>query len=135
VPQQALFLMNSPMAIDVARSILKSPTVARRNARDTVFAVYRTVLGRAPRAEEAAAAYRFIGHEGLEEHRVLIAAKEMTEKANKKAEERAKRAGQMADNALSAIQNTGEMIERKPLSAWETFAHALLLTNEAAYIN
>jgi hypothetical protein len=100
-----------------------------------VYAIYRTVLGRSPTAREAQAAYTFIALEGREEHRVITAAKEMTEKANKKAEERAKRAGQMADNALSAIQNTGEMIERKPLTQWETFAHALLLTNEAAYVN
>jgi mono/diheme cytochrome c family protein len=136
VPQQALFLMNSPMSIDVARSILKQPAVTRsRNPRDTVYAIYRTVLGRAPKAKEEEAAYAFIGLEGREETRVLAAAKEMTEKAAKKAEERAKRIGQLSNNALSAIQNEGEMIERKPLTAWETFAHALLLSNEAAYIN
>jgi hypothetical protein len=59
----------------------------------------------------------------------------MTEKAAKKAEERAKRIGQLSNNALAAIQNEGEMIERKPLTAWETFAHALLLSNEAVYVN
>jgi hypothetical protein len=136
VPQQALFLMNSPMSIDVARSILKQPSVTRsRNPRDTVYAIYRTVLGRAPKPAEEQAAYAFIGNEGREETRVLAAAKEMTEKAAKKAEERAKRIGQLSNNALSAIQNEGEMIERKPLTAWETFAHALLLSNEAAYVN
>ena len=60
----------------------------------------------------------------------------MTERAAKKAAERTKRAGQMADNAFSSIQNEGgETIERKPLTAWETFAHALILSNEAAYVN
>jgi hypothetical protein len=136
VPQQALFLMNSPMAIDVARSIMKQPGVTRSTTpRDVIFAIYRTVLGRVPKARELEFAYEFIGKEGREETRVIAAAKEMTEKANKKAEERAKRVGQIANNATAAIQNEGEMIERKPLTAWETFAHALLLSNEAAYVN
>jgi hypothetical protein len=137
VPQQALFLMNSPMSIDVARSILKQPSVTKSTTpRDTIFAIYRIVLGRVPnKPGELETAYAFIGYEGREEARVVAAAKEMTEKAEKKAEERAKRAGQMADNAFSAIQNEGTTIERKPLTAWETFAHALLLSNEAAYVN
>jgi len=59
----------------------------------------------------------------------------MTEKAAKKTAERAKRIGQLSNNALAAIQNDGEMIERKPLTDWETFAHALLMSNEAAYVN
>ena len=34
-----------------------------------------------------------------------------------------------------AIQNEGEIVERKPLTAWETYAQALLFSNEAAYVN
>ncbi len=136
VPQQALFLMNSPMSIDVARNILRQVMAAgSRNPRDLIYAIYRTVLGRTPTNQEYDEAVKFISYEGREENRVQIAAKEMTEKAAKKAEERAKRAGMLANNAQSAIQNEGEMIERKPLTAWETFAHALLLSNEAAYVN
>jgi hypothetical protein len=136
VPQQALFLMNSPMSIDVARNILRQPGVTKsRIPRDVVYGIYRTVLGRTPKPAEEQAAYEFIGKEGREEHRVVAAAKEMTEKAAKKAAERAKRIGELSNNALAAIQNEGEMVERKPLTAWETFAHALLLSNEAAYIN
>jgi hypothetical protein len=136
VPQQALFLMNSPMAIDVARNILKQPGVTRsRNPRDVVYAIYRTVLGRPPNRIEEQAAYDFIGVEDREQARVVAAAKEMTEKSAKKAAERAKRIGQLSNNATAAIQNEGEMVERKPLTAWETFAHALLLSNEAVYVN
>jgi len=136
VPQQALFLMNSPMSIDVARNIMKQPAVVRaRTGRDALFAVYRTILGRAPTTVEQIAANEFIGKEHLEQKRVEVAAKDMTEKAAKKAAERAKRIGQLSNNALAAIQNDGEMIERKPLTDWETFAHALLMSNEAAYVN
>ena len=61
--------------------------------------------------------------------------KKKTEKAEKKALERAKRMGNMNDNGMTAIQNQGNYIERKPLTGWETYAHALLLSNEAAYVN
>jgi hypothetical protein len=37
--------------------------------------------------------------------------------------------------ATRPIQNKGERVERKPLTAWETYIQALLLSNEAAYVN
>jgi hypothetical protein len=136
VPQQALFLMNSPMAIDVARSILLQPAVATaRTNLDRIVAIYRIILGRTPSPDEIKIAYGFLGNELRLETKVIAEAKDMTEKAEKKAEEREKRAGQMNNNAFSAIQNQGKIIERKPLTGWETYAHALLLSNEMAYVN
>jgi hypothetical protein len=37
--------------------------------------------------------------------------------------------------ATRSIQNVGATIERKPLTAWETYAQALLLSNEVSYLN
>ncbi|MEI9897460.1 MAG: PSD1 and planctomycete cytochrome C domain-containing protein [Chthoniobacter sp.] len=137
VPQQALFLMNSPMAIDVARHILTQPVIAQaKTNNDRIIGIYRIVLGRTPSADEFRIAYSFLGEELRLQDKVAAEAKDMTEKAEKKAEERAKRNGNMADNnGFAAIQNEGATIERKPLTAWETYAHALLLSNEAAYVN
>ena len=84
-------------------------------------------------------AYAFLANESRLEHESerSRSEEEMVERAAKKAEERAKRMAQtqMNDSRFNAIQNEGQMIERKPLTAWETFAHALLLSNEAAYVN
>lgn len=136
VPQQALFLMNSPMSIDVARSVLARPEVAGTSTNlNRIVNIYKVVLGRTPKPTEIATAYDFIGKELREEGRVAASAKDMVEKAAKKAADRAKRMGQMNNNGLAAIQNEGEMVERKPLTAWETYAHALLLSNEMAYVN
>jgi hypothetical protein len=136
VPQQALFLMNSPMVIDVARSILAQPIIARATSNnDRIIGIYRIILGRTPTADEIKLAYGFLQVELGQQDKVAAEAKDMTEKAEKKAEERAKRTGQMNDNGMTAIQNKGELIERKPLTGWETYAHALLLSNEASYIN
>ena len=38
-------------------------------------------------------------------------------------------------NQKAAIKNSGEMVDRKPLNAWEQFAQALLMTNEIVYVN
>ena len=65
----------------------------------------------------------------------MASAKAMTEKAEKKAAERAKRLGNMRDNGTETIENKGTLVERKPLTPWETYTHALLLSNESAYVN
>ena len=136
VPQQALFLMNSPMVVDVARSVLARPEVL--NSRDNlnrIFNIYRIVLGRAPKPAEINFALEFIGKETKLQNEVVVSAKEMTEKQSKKAAERLKRMESQSNNALAAIRNDGQMIERKPLTAWETCIHALLLSNEVVYVN
>jgi hypothetical protein len=80
-------------------------------------------------------AFGFLQNEMRMDDRVAASAKDMVEKAEKKTEERLKRMGQMNDNGMNAIQNQGTMIERKPLTGRETFAHALLMSNEMAYVN
>ena len=62
VPQQALFLMNSPMAVDAARNILAQPLIAGAvTNNDRIIAIYRTVLGRTPTKHEIEIAYAFLG--------------------------------------------------------------------------
>jgi len=136
VPQQALFLMNSPMVIDVTRSILAQPAIANaRTNNDRIIGIYRIILGRTPSREEIQIAYTFLQNELRLDDKVQAEAKDMVEKAEKKAEERAKRTGMMNDNGMTAIQNQGSLIERSPLTGWETYAHALLMSNEMAYVN
>ena len=136
VPQQALFLMNSPMVVDVARSVLARPEVL--NSRDNlnrIFNIYRIVLGRAPKPAEINFALEFIGKETKLQTEVVASAKEMTEKQSKKAADRLKRMESQGNDSLATIRNSGDMIERKPLTAWETCIHALLLSNEVVYVN
>ena len=141
VPQQALFLMNSPMAIDVARSVMARVVEAIRgrrcgnNTKHKIYYIYRIVFQRAPTAEETDKGVQFVTRELGEEQNIMASAKAIAEKAEKKAEERAKRMETMRDNGTGTIENKGELVERKPLTPWETYTHALLLSNEAAYVN
>ena len=64
VPQQALFLLNSPLAIDQAKSLAKRPEVANAaNAEGTVRSVYRILFGRSPSADEAALGIQYLSAE------------------------------------------------------------------------
>jgi hypothetical protein len=61
VPQQALFLMNSPFMIDQARALAKRPDVAAAaEAPERVRALYRQVFGRSPSDEEIALGRRLL---------------------------------------------------------------------------
>ena len=140
VPQQALFLMNSPMAIDVARSVMARVDAIERKGREDntkhkIYYIYQIVLQRAPHGDETDKGMQFINRELDEEQHIAAAAKAMAEKAEKKAEEKAKRMENMRDNGTGTIENQGQLVERKPLTPWETYTHALLLSNEAAYVN
>jgi len=135
VPQQALFLMNSPMAVDVARHVIARPEFTSAPVDFMrVQKVYEIVYGRLPRPEEIQLAVRFIAGEKAKQKDVLAGMKTVTAMAEtgakKKALERATRS-----DALKAIQNEGEVVDREALSPWETYAQALLFSNEASYIN
>ncbi len=60
VPQQALFLMNSPFVLEQAKGVtLRPEVVAAKEPASKAKAVYRAVLGRSPTADEVAAAVEF----------------------------------------------------------------------------
>jgi hypothetical protein len=142
VPQQALFLMNSPMVIDVARRIVARPEVAgAHNDIDKIYMLYRVIFQRAPKQHEIQLARQFIASEQLvtaqlggEISQQDKAISLFNQKEKKKLEQ--KKNGANGNNAgMRAIQNSGDIVERKQLTPWETYAQALLLSNEASYVN
>jgi Protein of unknown function (DUF1553)/Protein of unknown function (DUF1549)/Planctomycete cytochrome C len=137
VPQQALFLMNSPFTVDIARAIMRRPEIV--NAADNinrVFEIYKIVYSRRPHGNEVDLAFQFIRKEKDAEPQIAATMKEITDRAIKKVEDRKKRIAERGMNdALGAIRNKGEYIDRKPLDNWETYVQALLMSNEAAYVN
>jgi len=61
VPQQALFLMNSPFVVEQAQALADRPEVASAANDDAkIAALYRLVLSRAPDAEELAISQQFV---------------------------------------------------------------------------
>jgi len=64
VPQQALFLMNSPFVTEQARALAERPEVARAGSHtERVEALYKLALGRRPTTAESELAVGFVGTE------------------------------------------------------------------------
>ncbi len=64
VPQQALFMMNSPFVIEQAKKVASRKDVSQTtDSSRHVEALYRTILGRAPSAKETQLAMKFVQSE------------------------------------------------------------------------
>jgi hypothetical protein len=141
VPQQALFLMNSPMVVDVARQVLMSNEFRTAGADFMrIKAIYNAVYSRDPIVkpadgiDEITAAAKFISTEAFKQADIQKEMKDYAQKSTDKAKKRSQDLAEKSD-AMKAVQNEGEVVERHPLSPWETFVQTLLFTNEAAYVN
>lgn len=61
IPQQSLYLMNSPFVIEQARAVLKRPEIAaEKNPRERIRKLYRLIYGREAGAEEIALGSKFV---------------------------------------------------------------------------
>lgn len=60
VPQQALFLMNSPFVVEQARSLAAQVEAASSDPRTKIQALYRRVYGRDPESSELALGEQFV---------------------------------------------------------------------------
>ena len=108
VPQQALFFMNSPMAVDVARKVTTRPefTAATSDA-GRVRVLYNVLFQRDPRSSEVALAASFFNSHSSA--KTQVAATPWANKSTKYGYS-GKRAAY--NNAKSTIQNEGEMVEQ-----------------------
>ena len=135
VPQQALFLMNSSMSVDVARRIVARAEVA--GAGDDlarIIGLYRVVFQRAPKPVEIQLAMQFVTIEAKNQP-TQSPAEEKAANGRIASRKSGKSKGTGRYDSMNAIQNQGNLVERRPLTAWETYTQALLFSNEASYIN
>jgi hypothetical protein len=128
VPQQALFLMNSPLVVEQARNLVERPEVKNASTDEArIKALYEVVYQRPPAAEEI-----ILGIEFLEESGSTLALPNSTVgpgQGFRKAalnEKRPRRPNARMPNGPA---------NRRPLTAWAEYAHALLLANEASFVN
>jgi hypothetical protein len=146
VPQQALFFMNSPMAVDAARKVASRPEFEEAaDDAQRVIALYEVLFQRRPKAEEVRLAVAFV--RDAEKRRGSAAAKaaqaaaadpaaaSRAERAKAQREQRQAAMQMQRRGGRAAIRNEGDLVERKPLTPWEQLAQALLFTNELTYVN
>jgi hypothetical protein len=149
VPQQALFLMNSPFTVDVVRRIVNRPEVtselSNANAQ-IVLALNRSISKKIPDREQIA-----LGAKIVALHRIIFQRRptpkelqmgleflqiEMQDTAaNTFAAKNINKGGGNRMDARAEIKNEGFRVSRRALNPWETYAQALIFSNEAVYVN
>ena len=127
VPQQALFLMNSPLVIEQVRNVVERKQFKEQKTdEDRIRYLYKLFFQRLPLQEE-------IG-QGIE----FVAAHNAPDKTVSEApviQPAADAIGQVNKRQRQSGPPASSRPPRKPLSGWQEYAHALLLTNEASFVN
>jgi hypothetical protein len=129
--------MNSAMSVDVARRVVARPEVARAtDGLSMVVALYNIIFQRNPQPIEIQMAMQFVAKETKNQPQLSPAEQKAGGDANGKLARRQTNAGGgKRYEGTKAIQNEGDLVDRKPLTPWETYAQALLFSNEASYVN
>jgi hypothetical protein len=135
VPQQALFLMNSPLVIEQVRRVVSRDVFQNAASDDERIAwLYELFFQRPPSADEAR-----MGKEFVVKFQAGGAAAAAADPPAGRAGMGARGAGRGA-LGRGAAQGRGRAgagppaTVRVPLTGWQEYAHVLLLTNEAAFI-
>ncbi len=138
VPQQALYLMNSPFAAFVVQNIVKRPELVQavlvdKNTNRGVSMVFQILLQRFPTAYERQMALKFIVAENKAQNEVEKKTEKLAQAGAKRASQKLAAAKNNTD-AKRAIVNDGALVQRTTFSPWETLVQTLLFTNESAYV-
>ena len=134
VPQQALFFMNSAMSADVAEKVCSRPEfIKATDDYARVYAIYEVLYQRKPRGAEVGLAAAFYNaHAGMpREIARPVSSVRSTGSTSSKGDANTMKGG----SDKRAIQNTGTLVVRRPLTIWEEYAQALLMTNEIVYVH
>ena len=139
VPQQSLFLMNSPLVIETARKLTHRPEFAElQSDSDRVTSLYLAIFQRPPSDKEVQLGVRYV--RGNPAGKALDipeppARKTAREKAQE--ERKAKQAGANNKGKYAADQRPigANIAFGGPEDTWTKLAHALFQTNEAMFVN
>ena len=131
VPQQALFFLNSPMSVDVARQVIARPEVAQA-ADDAakVRAIYLLLFQRSPKPGEVAWAADF-----MTQANQLSSAAPVSAASKRPQVVRPQVRKYLPGYRNTALKNEGIPVSRAPLTPWELYTQALLCSNEFVYVN
>jgi hypothetical protein len=134
VPQQALFLMNSPLVIETAKKLVALPEFRScQEDKDRIQFLYSRIWQRPPRPEELKLGLDFIGEERTSNNGAPDDAATQTV-SNDSGERKAPGPRFAARQQLRKGGGPG-FRRRQPLKTWEEYAHALLQANETSFVN
>jgi hypothetical protein len=126
VPQQALFLMNSPLVIEQVRNVVNRDAFQDSDSDEKrIQFLYELFFQRPARSDEVRAGQDFVAS-----FQASDAAPPPAPAAQPARGGRGARGAQQAQG-----RGRGATVVRLPLTGWQEYAHALLLTNEAVFVN
>ncbi len=130
VPQQALFLMNSPLVVEQAKKLVSLPEFsACVDENKRIELLYERIYQRPAKPEEVALGLEFVhGTRATEEN-------DASEPTPQVSNEDQRGKGKRFARKQGQKQGNNGFRKRAPLSAWEEYTHALLQANEASFIN
>ena len=127
VPQQALFLMNSPLVIEQVRNVVNRPQFKNQKTdEDRIRYLYQLFFQRLPLEEEIRDGKEFVAAHQQPEKNVM---------SDSGLRPVSNEIAQASPRRRSLAQPAPSRATRKPLSGWQEYAHALLLTNESSFVN
>jgi hypothetical protein len=135
VPQQALFLMNSPIVIAQARKLVASDAFKScRTDTERVEQLYQRIYQRLPTELEQQLARDFVTWDAVPTATaaapVRVASADLTPQQRRQEMQLARRNEQAARQRDVAAKS-----KPAPLTVWEEYAHALLQANEFSFVN
>jgi hypothetical protein len=129
VPQQALFLMNSPLVIEQAKRLVSLPSfTACSDDEAKIDFLYQRIFQRPPRPEEMKLGSEFVA--GAPEPESVSNQEPGLQLVSNQVESKRPRFGPLGRKAGGGMAR-----KRAPLKAWEEYAHALLQSNETSFVN
>ncbi len=138
VPQQALFLMNSPVVIEQAKKLVaEDKFLACTNSEDKIEFLYGRIYQRQPKPEEIQLGLDFIAQTPLPESSsakptaTAVASRPKTPQERRQELQQERRAERLGINRPNNVQQK----KRAPLTTWQEYAHALLQANEFSFVN
>jgi hypothetical protein len=138
VPQQALFLMNSPLVVETARKLTHRASFGALNRdEERVISLYQAIFQREPTPEEIRLAIGYVRSNptgvGLDPPPEPAAMKTLRERQR---EQRQAQRAAFVGRPGADQRPIGSTVEHGgPVDAWTKLAHALLQTNEAMFVN
>jgi cytochrome c553 len=139
VPQQALFLMNSPMVIEAARKLVDRPLFADlKTDAERVAALYIAIYQRMPSRQEVEIGVRYVSANPTGTSIDLapaapVAASPAAGRAGRKAEAQAMAGKKGAPRFSNQVGGFAPSDSHAPIDAWTKLAHALFQSNEAMF--
>jgi hypothetical protein len=121
IPQQALFMLNSPFVVEQVRALAARPDLlAYKEPERRINYLYRLLFGRLPTTDERALGLRFV---------------DAADKAPSSEVTQASLPAGAAPASVKPAADKKPAVELKPLSPWEQYVQVLLMTNEFTFVD